>query len=72
MLKKMFLNVEEHRLRSGWRLLLFLVLIPVTSRLLNLALRPLFGEALDDQLVRWLFRGVIVIIAATLVVWLSR
>jgi membrane protease YdiL (CAAX protease family) len=72
MLKKIFLNVDEQRLRTGWRLLLFLMLVPVTSRLLNLALRPLFGETLDDQLVRWLFRGVIVIIAATLVVWIGR
>jgi membrane protease YdiL (CAAX protease family) len=72
MLKTLFLNPLEHRLRSGWRLILILVLVPFTSRTINILLKPLFGEALIDDLVSWIFRGIVVIISATLLVWLFR
>jgi membrane protease YdiL (CAAX protease family) len=72
MLKTIFLNPLEHRLRSGWRLILILVLVPFTSRTINIVLKPLFGEALNDDLVSWIFRGLVVVISATLLVWLFR
>ena len=72
MLKTAFLNPSEHRLRSGWRLILFLALVPFTSRAINRILRPLFGSALSDDLVSWLFRGLVVVMSATLLVWMFR
>lgn len=72
MLKTLFLNPLEHRLRSGWRLILILVLVPFTSRTINIVLKPLFGETLNDDLVSWIFRGLVVVISATLLVWLFR
>jgi len=72
MIKKIFLNLDENRLRAGWRLLLVLIALPVVSRILNPLVKPVFGGTLEDDMIRWIFRGVLVVIAATLVVWISR
>jgi len=66
------MNSDEKRLRTGWRLLLFLIAVPIVSRILNPLIKPVFGGTLEDDMVRWIFRGVLVVITATLVVWISR
>lgn len=72
MLKKYFMNPDENRLRAGWRLLLVLIAVPIVSRILNPLIKPVFGGTLEDDMVRWIFRGVLAVITATLVVWVSR
>ncbi|UCH62405.1 MAG: CPBP family intramembrane metalloprotease [Fidelibacterota bacterium] len=72
MIKKIFLNLDENRLRAGWRLLLVLIALPIVSRILNPIIKPVFGGTLEDDMIRWIFRGVLVVITATLVVWIGR
>jgi membrane protease YdiL (CAAX protease family) len=72
MIKKIFVNSVEHRLRAGWRVLLFLLAVPLVSRIFMVIIKPLFGGALGNEAVSWFFRGVVVVITATLVVWLFR
>lgn len=72
MLKKIFINPNENRLRAGWRLLLILIALPVVSRSLSLVIRPVFGSSLENAMIRWAFRGILVVITATLVVWIFR
>jgi membrane protease YdiL (CAAX protease family) len=72
MINKIFWNLDENRLRAGWRILLFLIAVPVMSRTLNVVIKPLFGGALEDEMVSWICRGAVVVIAATLLVWITR
>ncbi|MEJ2597809.1 MAG: type II CAAX endopeptidase family protein [Anaerolineales bacterium] len=72
MLRNIFLNSVEVRLRAGWRLLLFLLAVPAIMRLLDLALRPLFGGSLENDTINWVFRGILVVIGVTLIVWIFR
>ena len=72
MIKKIFLNPDENRLRTGWRLFLFIPAVPIIMRILNLALKPVFGRLLENNTISWTFRGILVIIGGTLVVWIFR
>lgn len=72
MIKKIFLNQNENRLRTGWRLFLFIPSVPIIIRLLNLSLRPVFGGLLENNTISWVFRGILVIIGGTLLVWIFR
>jgi membrane protease YdiL (CAAX protease family) len=72
MIKKIFVNPVEHRLRAGWRILLFLLAVPIVSRIFMVIIKPLFGGALENEAVSWLVRGIVVVVTATLVVWLFR
>lgn len=72
MIKKYFINQKEKRLRAGWRLLLFLLAVPVTMRVLDMILRPLFGNLLHINAVKWTFRGIMVVLGVTFLVWIWR
>ena len=72
MIKKIFLNPDENRLRAGWRLFLFIPAVPIIIRILDLALRPIFGGLLENNTFSWFFRGILVTIGVTLVVWVFR
>jgi len=72
MLKNIFLSPVEKRLRAGWRVLLFLLAVPIVSRIFMIIIKPLFGSTLENAAISWFFRGVVVVITATLVVWLFR
>jgi len=41
-------------------------------RILNLSLRPIFGGSLENNTISWVFRGIVVVIGGTLIVWLFR
>jgi membrane protease YdiL (CAAX protease family) len=71
-LKNCFWNPDENRLRAGWRIILFLIIVPVMLRTLVVVIKPFIGGTLEDQMVSWVFRGVLVVITATLAVWMSR
>jgi membrane protease YdiL (CAAX protease family) len=72
MIKNYFWNSDENRLRTGWRLFLFIPAVPVIMRILNLALRPVFGGSLENNTISWVFRGILVVIGGTLIVWIFR
>jgi membrane protease YdiL (CAAX protease family) len=69
MLKHYFINSEEKRLRAGWRLLLFLIAVPLTMRLLTLIIVPIFGSLNDINAVKWFSRGILVVVGMTLLVF---
>jgi membrane protease YdiL (CAAX protease family) len=72
MTKNYFWNSDENRLRTGWRLFLFIPAVPVIIRILNLALRPVFKGSLENNTISWVFRGILVVIGGTLIVWIFR
>jgi len=72
MIKRVLLNPVENRLRAGWRVLLFLLAVPIVSRILAVIIKPLFGSTLQNTTIKWFSRGVVVVIAATLLVWFFR
>jgi len=72
MLKNYFINSEEKRLRAGWRLLLFMIAVPLTMRLLTLIIVPIFGSLNDINAVKWLSRGILVVVGMTLLVFIFR
>lgn len=72
MIKNYFWNSDENRLRTGWRLFLFIPAVPVIMRILDLALRPVFRGSLENNTISWVFRGILVVIGGTLVVWIFR
>jgi membrane protease YdiL (CAAX protease family) len=65
-------NPVEERLRSGWRLVIFIVVFAVISRLITALTFGLVGRASHGSLPWWVLRGLIVVAAATLSVWLVR
>lgn len=70
--KSYFINSEEKRLRAGWRLLLFMIAVPVTMRLLTLIIVPIFGSLYDINAVKWFSRGILVVIGTILLVFVFR
>lgn len=72
MIKRIFLNQDENRLRAGWRLFLFMPAVPIVMKILNLSLRPVFGRLLENNTISWVFRGILVIIGGTLLIWVFR
>ena len=67
-----FLNETEKRLRSGWRILLFIAGLLVISFILNSIIKFVFGSPPEDITIKDAIRGVIVIFMATLAVWPAR
>jgi membrane protease YdiL (CAAX protease family) len=70
--KRWIFNETEQRLRSGWRLLLYLAIQLSLAIVFNIALKPLYGSLRDNQTAKWALRGVVVIFIVTLAVWFSR
>ncbi|MCG6962808.1 MAG: CPBP family intramembrane metalloprotease [Acidobacteria bacterium] len=67
-----FVNPVEARLRAGWRLVVFILVFAATSRLVTAVAFGTVGRLQHGSLRWWVLRGVIVMIAATLSVWLVR
>nr|QNO53989.1 hypothetical protein OHMBFCMF_00008 [Methanosarcinales archaeon ANME-1 ERB6] len=71
MKKSYFINPDENRLRAGWRIFLFLVAMFLIAIIVNGVVK-LAGGPPADETFSWVLRGIIVIINATLVVWILR
>lgn len=71
-IRHLLVNPVEDRLRTGWRLVIFIVVFAATSRLITALTFGLVGRASHGSLRWWVLRGVIVIAAATLSVWIVR
>jgi len=70
--KRMFFKQEENRLRSGWRILVFILFYLVLSRILNEVSFEVIGRLDRTTWSWWAVRGILVIIASTCVVWIVR
>jgi len=72
LIKKIFLNSNEQRLRAGWRILIFIVFFILMSRILSKVGLRIVGDLDKTESAYWFFRGVIVVVASSLVVWIVR
>jgi len=68
----MLLSPNENRLRAGWRILIFIVFFILMSRILSNVGLNITGDLDKTESAYWVFRGIIVIVASSLVVWLVR
>lgn len=72
-MKKIFINLEENRLRAGWRILIFIIFFVAIaygfSRIIKLFLNP---ELADDNLYSNLVEGGLIVISASLAVLIVR
>ena len=71
-IKEYLFNPEENRLRTGWRLLLFIISVPLIMKLLTQVIRPIFGSLNDINAVKWFSRGILVVLGVTLLVLFFR
>ena len=71
-LKNGFFNSDEKRLRAGWRILIFIIFFTLISRILSKSILGLVGDLDKTESVYWVFRGIVVVVASSLVVWLVR
>lgn len=70
--KNIFFNNNEKRLRAGWRIFIFIVFFILTSRILSKVGLEIVGNLDKTESAYWVFRGIIVIVASSLVVWIIR
>lgn len=61
MIKNLFVNPIEHRLRAGWRIFLFIIIMVGIARLLGFTIDNLFGGMPEDKTLKFFF---IILIAA--------
>jgi membrane protease YdiL (CAAX protease family) len=71
-IKNILLNSDEKRLRAGWRILIFIVFFILMSRILSNVVLSIVGDLDKTESAYWVFRGIIVIVASSLVVWIIR
>lgn len=71
-LKSLFLNSNENRLRAGWRILIFIFLFILTSRILSNVTLKVIGHLDKTAWSWWVVRGFVVIVASSVVVWIVR
>jgi len=71
-LKSLFLNSNENRLRAGWRILIFVFLFILTSRILSNVTLKVIGHLDKTAWSWWVARGFVVIAASSVVVWIVR
>lgn len=71
-LKNGFFNSDEKRLRAGWRILIFIIFFTLISRILSKSILGLVGDLDKTGSVYWVVRGIVVVVASSLVVWLVR
>lgn len=72
MIKKMFLNQKENRLRTGWRIFIFIFFYVVLTRILNEVSFKVIGRLDRTTWSWWVVRGFLVIIASVCFVWIIR
>jgi membrane protease YdiL (CAAX protease family) len=71
MIKNLFFNQVENRLRTGWRILIFLTIFLVIAKILNVLVK-LIGGPPDNIILSELTKGIFLIVVSTISVILSR
>lgn len=72
MIKNIFVNPTERKLRAGWRILIFIVIFLPTTKVFNNIFLNIFDTFDKNTIGWWMGRSLSVIFAATFVVWFSR
>ncbi|RKY92034.1 MAG: hypothetical protein DRQ01_06815 [Ignavibacteriae bacterium] len=65
MIKNIFINPIEYRLRAGWRILLFIIIMVGIARLLGFMIDNLFGGMPEDKTLKFFYIILIAAIAGT-------
>ena len=69
MIKNIFINPIERRLRAGWRIFLFIIIIVGIAKLLGFTIDNLFGGMPEDKTLKFFF---IILIAAIASTWILK
>ena len=69
---KYFVNPDEHRLRTGWRILTYLAVQVALALTINAIIKHGFGGPPDDKTVSIALRGLITVLSGTLAIWVVR
>ena len=72
MIKNIFINPIEHRLRAGWRIFLFIIITAVVVKLLEFTIDNLFGGLPEDKTLRFFYSILVAAIAGTTSVIITR
>ena len=72
MIKNIFINPIEHRLRAGWRIFLFIIITVVMVKLLEFIIDNLFGGLPEDKTLRFFYSILVAAIAGTTAVIITR
>lgn len=72
LITNIFLNSNEHRLRAGWRILIFIIFSILMSRIFSKLALSIVGDLDKTESAYWFSRGIVVIVASTLGVWFVR
>jgi membrane protease YdiL (CAAX protease family) len=72
LIKNIFFNSTEKRLRAGWRILIFIIFFIFLSRVMSKLTISIVGDLDKTESAYWFFRGIIVVVAGTFVVWIVR
>jgi len=71
MIKNIFINPTEHRLRTGWRITIFIILFIVLAKVFNVIIKLLGGPP-DDHFLSEILKSVFVVTLSTIVVLITR
>lgn len=72
MIKNIFINHIEHRLRAGWRIFLFFIILFGIAKTLQFTIDNLFGGLPEDKTLRFFYSILIAAIAGTTAVIIAR
>jgi len=72
MIKNLFIDPIEHRLRAGWRIFLFVIITLIIVKLLEFTIDSLFGGLPEDKTLRFFYSILVAAIAGTSAVIISR
>lgn len=72
MIKNIFINHIEHRLRAGWRIFLFFIILFGIAKALQFTIDNLFGGLPEDKTLRFFYSILIAAIAGTTAVIIAR
>ena len=72
MIKNIFIDPIEHRLRAGWRIFLFIIITVVMVKLLEFIIDNLFGGLPEEKTLRFFYSILVAAIAGTTAVIITR
>ena len=72
MIKNIFVNPDEGRLRAGWRIVIFMVSFILASRILSKLFTQIVGSLDKTEPSYWASRAIIVILAGTVITLIVR
>ncbi|MFC1785353.1 lysostaphin resistance A-like protein [Candidatus Neomarinimicrobiota bacterium] len=71
MIKNIFVNPSENRLRTGWRILIFIIIFLAIAKILNILIKLLGGPP-EDKILSELLKSAFLIIVTFIAVFICR